>query len=247
MMYPERSWGHQMRMSLTAVSLLLSTALTAVAYGKSVMVSVSAQANIYGAGQTTAPGGGELPPSIALTGGEHCLTFTRVKGSLKHVKGSTRCSTVEGCITLDLKEPEHTHLNDPDGGGAYPPTSSNTGYKKISGITAPLAGYLVGVFVHERGPGGTTPAALDFTTGAGTGFTNIAPELDQTFFIGDGLTGDDTGTLQTFTVPHGARTLYLGISDACGFNGAPGCYFDNEGTFEVTVKPSHADCGTKPE
>jgi hypothetical protein len=235
-----------MHINVTAGSLLLSIALAGAAYAKPVMVSVSAQANIYGAGQTTPPGGGELPPSIALKGGDHCLTFTRVKGSLKHMGGS-KCPTVEGCITIDLKEQEHTHLNDPDGGGAYPPTSSNTGYEKISGIAAPLAGYLVGVFVKENGPAGPTPTALDFTTGAGTGFTNLAPEIDQTFFIGDGLTGDDTGTLQTFTVPQGARTLYLGISDACGFNGAPGCYFDNEGTFEVTVKASHAACGTTAE
>jgi hypothetical protein len=232
-----------MRMQLAAASLLLSTTLAGAAYAAPVMVSVSAQANIYGAGQTTPPGDGELPPSIALKGNEHCLTFTRVKGSLRHLGNSNICPTVEGCITIDHKEPEGTHLNDPDGGGAYPPTSSNIGYKKISGITAPLAGYLVGVFVKEQGPVGPTPPALDFTTGAGTGFTNLAPLIDQTFFIGDGLTGDDTGTLQTFTVPHGAKTLYLGISDACGFNGAPGCYFDNEGTFEVTVKDGGTDCG----
>jgi hypothetical protein len=72
----------------------------------------------------------------------------------------------------------------------------------------------------------------------------LAPALDQTFFVGDSLTGDDTGTQQTFSVPTGARALYLGISDACGWNGSPGCYFDNEGSFEATVKTSHEACPT---
>jgi hypothetical protein len=128
--------------------------------------------------------------------------------------------------------------------GAYPPTSSSTGYKSISGIKAPFAGYLVGVFVSKNGPKGPAPASLDFTTGTGTGFTTIAPELNQTFFIGDGLTGDDTGSLQTFTVPADAATLYLGISDADGFNGPPGAYGDNVGDFSVEVHTVRAACPT---
>ena len=155
--------------------------------------------------------------------------------------------SAEGCITIDLNESEGTHLNDPDGTGAYPPTSSNTGAGSISGITAPLAGYLVGLFVPAGGPSGPAPAALDFTTGAGTSFTNLAPLIDQTFFVGDGLTGDDTGTLQTFSVPTGATTLYLGISDAPGFNGYPGAYFDNKGTFKVSVQTTTDACPTEPQ
>jgi len=36
-------------------------------------------------------------------------------------------------------------------------------------------------------------------------------------------------------VPTGATTLYLGISDACGYNGSPSCYSDNGGSFTITV------------
>ncbi len=81
---------------------------------------------------------------------------------------------------------------------------------------------------------GAAPSALDFTS-IGTDFTALSPLLDQTFFIGDGLTGDGTGTTQVFHVPTGATTLYLGISDACGYNGGPGCYGDNYGSFAVPV------------
>lgn len=74
---------------------------------------------------------------------------------------------------------------------------------------------------------------MDFSSG--TSFTSLHPELQQTFFIGDGLTGDGTGTIQTFYVPVGATTLYLGISDACGYNGSPSCYGDNGGAFSITA------------
>jgi hypothetical protein len=90
---------------------------------------------------------------------------------------------------------------------------------------------LVGVFVGAGGPSGPAPAALDFTVGLGTAFTSLAPLLDQVFFIGDGLTDDGAGSVQNFFVPTGATELYLGVSDACGYNGGPGCYGDNLGAF----------------
>jgi hypothetical protein len=142
------------------------------------MVGVSAMANIYGAGQSSPPGGGILPPSFALPPKAQCVTFMKVKGSLKHAPRANPCPTAEGCITIDHNESEHTHLNDPDGTGAYPPTSSNTGAGSISGITAPYAGYLVGLFVPDGGPSGPAPAALDFTTGAGTGYARASDRSD---------------------------------------------------------------------
>ena len=39
--------------------------------------------------------------------------------------------------------------------------------------------------------------------------------------------------MQTFYVPTGATALYLGISDAGGYNGGPGYYGDNYGAFTV--------------
>jgi hypothetical protein len=153
-------------------------------------------------------------PSFILTSGASSFTFS-----------------VTGMITVNAGGP--TVLNDADGQGAgVTPYSMNTGAGSISGIAAPGQGFLVGVFIGPGGPSGPAPAALDFVT---TSFTSLSPMIDQTFFIGDGLTGDGSGTAQTFVVPTGATELYLGISDALNYSGAPGAYFDNFGTFDVVA------------
>jgi hypothetical protein len=60
----------------------------------------------------------------------------------------------------------------------------------------------------------TGSAIAGYTTVAGgTGFSTLSPLLDQAFFIGDGLTGNGTGSTQEFFVLTGAMELVLGISD----------------------------------
>ncbi len=164
---------------------------------------------------------------ITLPSGATSVVFNSVTGSI-----TTGCASTEGCIVLN--NGTGNNANDPDGVGAAPATSSNTGTSSISGMIAPGAGYLVGLFVPAGGPVGAAPAALDFTsTGLGTAFTSLSPQLDQVFFIGDGLTGNGTGTQQTFNIPTGAVQLWLGISDAGGYVGAPGAYGDNLGLYTV--------------
>jgi hypothetical protein len=137
-------------------------------------------------------------------------------------------SNATGQVVLNITS--GYNINDPDGVGSAPSSSSNSGANGIAGLTAPNAGYITGVFVGSTlGP---APTGLDFS---GTNFTSLSPALQQAFFIGDGLTGDGAGTTQTFNVPTGATTLYLGISDACGYNGSPSCYSDNGGSFTITV------------
>jgi hypothetical protein len=185
-------------------------------------------ATVQSTGSIYATGGGSTPPTmITLPSGATSIAFNSVTGSI-----TTGCASTEGCIILNHGTGDNP--NDPDGVGAVPAISSNTGTASISGMMAPGAGYLVGLFVPAGGPAGAAPAALDFTSsGLGTSFTSLSPQLDQVFFIGDGLTGNGTGTQQTFNIPTGAVQLWLGISDAGGYVGAPGAYGDNLGTYTV--------------
>jgi len=142
--------------------------------------------------------------------------------------GSNACG-LTWCISYD-----GNHFNDPDGFGAASDEVINAA-NSISAISGYHAGFLAGVF--ESGtPSGSAPVSLSFPDAASTSFATLSPLIDQTFFIGDGLTGDNTGSVQQFTVPTGATALYLGYADACGYHGDPnGCYSDNAGTLEVAV------------
>ena len=80
----------------------------------------------------------------------------------------------------------------PDGGCTVLLASQGAGHG-LSNLTTPMNA-LLGVFLGPGAPGGTAPAALD-ASGAND-FTTSAPLLNQVFFIGDGLTGTGTGTVQ---------------------------------------------------
>jgi hypothetical protein len=77
-------------------------------------------------------------------------------------------------------------------------------------------------------PTGSGPLALDFTNN--TSFAELSPLLNQTFFIGDGLTGSGSGNIQRFLVPDQATRLFLGFADGNGIQGLPGYYSDNSGS-----------------
>jgi hypothetical protein len=104
----------------------------------------------------------------------------------------------------------------------------------LSGYNGPQ-GALVGVFLDGANPKDkSAPDDLDMES-LGTEFATLTPALGQVFFIGDGLTGTGSGAAQTFVVPGGATRLFLGIADGSGFGGAPGCYGDDIGAFQVQV------------
>lgn len=220
---------------------ILGVLAVATAVGRADTVTVNATDVVYAAGTQsnlgsggtlfTNSGGGTLPVGINLTPGGSFFTFSAT-----------------GNVSLD----GGLHGGDADGTTSRAATSSNTGFGSISGITAPGVGYLVGVFIGPGGPTGAAPTALDFAT---TSFTSLSPLLDQTFFIGDGLTGDGTGTVQDFVIPTGATALYLGFSDAGGINGvpfigAPFDYGDNVGSLSVNYTetvPAAGTTGVTPE
>ena len=217
-------------MQVSIKSAAAIAAVLAIAAGPAqASVAVSAAASIYDAGNVSPVIGSSLPSAISILAGTSFLQFSNVTGS------DTCAASTSGCITIN----GGGNFNDADGNGSAVTSSNSTGTSSISGIIAPGAGYLVGLFVAAGGPSGAAPFAPNFLPG-GVGFASLAPQLDQTFFIGDGLTGDGTGSVQDFYVPTGAATLYLGISDACSYSGVPSCYSDNSGTFTVTVSATAA-------
>jgi PEP-CTERM motif len=206
--------------SVAALGILTSAAQAA---------TVNATDDIYAvAGNSTLPQGATVPSTAISVNGGDTLTFSVPAGSAITLNGGG-------------------NINDADGVGAGTASSINSGAGSISGITAPNAGFLVGVFVPSGGPTGPAPTSLDFTSsGIGTSFASLSPTFDQVFFIGDGLTGDGTGTIQDFIAP-GAGTLYLGISDACGYSGGPSCYNDNSGSFTVAITDTAGVTSAVPE
>ena len=185
------------------------------------LVVVPSMSNIYGAGhsggaatpQPAGGGGGTAPPSIDV------LTTAQFgfAGS-----GSVRFS------------PSNPVSNNPDG----PASASTTflSFNGVSGFDSDRAYALYGVFVGATEPADPPPPALSFT--GNTSFANLSPQLDQVFYIGDGLTGTGSGSTQLFNVPTGALKLYFGLAD--GVEQSPnvienGFYGDNSGAYSVEV------------
>ncbi|MBI2849193.1 MAG: hypothetical protein HYX88_03585, partial [Chloroflexi bacterium] len=195
--------------------ILIADRLSSSAMAETIVVD--GKSNIFGAGHTTPPGGGLLPPQFAFTPGEgQFVEFTSVTGT----------------VTYDIS---FRPFQGPDGGPHIAPTNvSSAG--GISGIRHDeVTGFLVGVFLDDTEPTETALPVLNFT--GATNFTDLFPILNQTFFIGDGLTGTGSGLTQRFHVPAGATRLFLGLADAwngSSVTGPPGLYDDNGGSFTVT-------------
>ena len=186
-------------------------------------MAVAAQANIFGAGSDFAPGpggggGGVLPPSMQLPEGSSVVTFPTVTGKITARMGSLPYTGPAG-----------------DGTGETDITS----YGGISGIVDRRHGmFLIGVFLTDDPPSTSAPDRLDFSQNER--FETLAPQVGQTFFVGDG--GD-----RTFRVPLGATRLFLGFADAYSlgesaasqgnYQGRPGYYDNNGGHLCVAVKP----------
>lgn len=145
-------------------------------------------------------------------------------------------SSVTGSVNLTKSGP---YDHGPDGGPSSPPGANPvdvSGAAGLSGSQASTSAGLFGVFLNgqENNPGHVAPATLGYLTLASYSAASYSPLDDQIFFIGDGLTGTNTGGQQTFIVPSDATGLVLGIVDAYGYLGTPGAYFDNAGSFNAT-------------
>ena len=87
--------------------------------------------------------------------------------------------------------------------------------------------FLVGVFLGPARPKRPAPPRLDFT--GKERFSRLAPQLGQTFFVGDGKG-------RSYRAPAGATRLFLGFADSFFYQGEPGWYGNNAGSLEVTVE-----------
>ena len=200
----------------TLAAIGLGLAITNVNPVKAAQLTISGQSNIFGAGKTSAPGpaggsGGQLPPmfDFAAAAGQ-VLTFSSISGIINYHWANPATST-NGI-----------------GDGRVPFNTNISSYGGISGIRNDNAiAFLVGVFLNDSEPTGSGPSPLDFTNN--TSFAELSPQLNQTFFIGDGLTGSGVGNIQRFLVPDQATRLFLGFADGHDIQG-PGNYNDNTGS-----------------
>jgi hypothetical protein len=183
------------------------------------LTMVSGQANIFGAGSDFAPGpggesGGLVPPSVELPEGLSVITIPTITGKVSPMSALVGYNGAGG-----------------DGKGATDITS----YGGISGIVDRRNGmFLVGVFLTNEAPSTSAPKRLDFTKRER--FRTLAPDVGQTFFIGDGRG-------RTFRVPGGATRVFLGFADAYSdghfYQGHPGYYGNNGGHLCVQVKAAN--------
>jgi hypothetical protein len=206
--------------------VIVAVMVLSCAAGLADTITIDATADIYSAGHATLPATiypGTFAPSVFVQSDpDQILTFSSVTG-------------IVGC--------NYALTNGPDG-TCFPGISTTvTSYDGLSGISVNDDNmFLVGVFLDDDEPTDPPPSVLAYNYGTLNGLTtsdgSYAPLLDQVFFIGDGLTGTNTGTEQTFAVPTDATRLYLGFADS--FDSVPSYYADNVGSLDATFQISNA-------
>ncbi|HEX3625117.1 MAG TPA: PEP-CTERM sorting domain-containing protein [Verrucomicrobiae bacterium] len=207
---------YQPLLTATAACLLLP----AVATAGTTTVNVTGTDNIDAAGLASAAnadpaggGGGTLPLQIAVTGSSY---------SFQYLSGTVSASSGD------------SSLRNLDANGDLNATANINSYGGISGYVSGSYFALVGVFLGPGGQPVTAPSAINFSsTGIGSGFTTLAPQIGQIFMIGDGTTPSNQS--RTYYVPTGAAELYLGFADSYNYGGPPGQFNDNSGSVNINV------------
>jgi hypothetical protein len=199
---------------ISSLAILATTTLT-METAKATEVTIQGTDSIwnYGGVDITSEAGATIPTVTSLAPGVgRVLAFSSVTGAV---------NITDSNAALNFG---------PDGGHGLAINMNVTGIAGLSGIQSFNTSFLAGVFLngHESDPTHLAPATLAFPP---YNFTSLTPLDDQLFFIGDGRTGTGSGAIQIFNIPDDATKLVLGITDAEGYNGKPGAYFDNNGSF----------------
>jgi len=205
----------------------------------SVMLNVPGTSNIFLAGQASSPSAflGTLPVEqdfIPVAG--NVLTFTGPGFAPgQGITGTVSNESANRCPACANIPPDSSDL-----GSQLPATNISYSGTTISGIQfTGVEFFLVGVFLDAGLPKSQMSSIGDYgATGPGITPTQgiYTPLVGQTFFIGDGMTGNQTGAEQQFIVPTGATRLFLGFADALSFNGQAGTYDDNGGSLAVNLQ-----------
>lgn len=184
--------------------LLVILLMNFYSLAQAVSVSVPGTANPYLAGM---PDGSTAPPDVApdqspievnglnLSAGG-ILTFSGATGGVSNTPSceGTNCSSIDGNVYNGSLF--YDHVSGAENG--------------LSGIRAPINS-LVGVFLTDSAPNLLPPpSSLNFQA-IGLDFTVLSPQLQQVFFIGDGMTSADIA--QKFFIPDAATRLFLGTMD----------------------------------
>ena len=207
-------------------------------------------------------GGGTLPPAVVLTPGiGRVLTFATMSGSVSYNNVDAPSNFLGqyngpdgGAVNFQDANWPNNYLTSSSTPGLLPSSAANNpaifymdmaSSGGVSGLllyesdpTARRVMFLSGVFTQGNLPQAPAPAILNFSSSfggspIGTSFSQLSPLVNQSFYIGDGLTGTGTGTAQSFMVPDGATHFYMGIVDGGYFVGAPDYYNNNQGSFSV--------------
>jgi hypothetical protein len=210
-----------------AVALAMVDAISLPAQDQ-VSLTVDATMDIYRAGGYNDGSNGIAPVVFSFPAGAwRTMTFPSVGGAW-----SCASSPLYGADGALAPSPCYNVSNIPNPVGPF------SGF-----LGTDFGGALVGVFLGDTSPA-VAPPTLHFyfsnssQGGVQTNFLTQTPKIGQVFFLGDGLTGTGTGTIQKFFVPPTATHLYLGYIDSCTQTtpGVPGCYTGNAGSLSVTAR-----------
>jgi hypothetical protein len=225
MMKRTQTW---MILALVGLALGVSASAKADTIGFVSFGSVSAQGVIFAAA-------GNAGNAATITAAFH-QNGTQAFAPVDILLGSfgagafVQFGSISGGVNCCGNNPTTPPDGDPPNISGFPGSTSLSAFNGISGINAPTVMFLVGVFTNGNPGALSPPATLNFNT-LTEGFSSLSPLINQTFFIGDGLTGSGSGSTQTFFIPAGATDLWLGFGDGLNFSGTPSFYGDNRGAF----------------
>jgi hypothetical protein len=211
---------------LTASNALITASLALVLAApllSQVTLTVDATMDIYRAGAYNDGSDGVAPAVYSFPAHPfQTLTFSGVNGMWTCSTGIAEFGA-DGTTTLPCA-----------GRDIANPTGPFSGYNLTD-----FAGAMVGMFLEDTLPTSAPPSLRFYVSnnsdgGIQTDFKGLSPVIGQVFFIGDGLTGTGSGSVQTFAVPATATHLYLGFVDSCTLTStAPSCYSDNAGSMSA--------------